>query len=177
VISDVTSLKQSERHFRIASTIDDLTNLLNRRGFFAVAQKQCYIASRNNLTLYFLFIDLDGLKEINDKYGHSVGDAALIDTANILKDTFRSSDIIARIGGDEFVVISVETPENSRNMLTDRLNKNLALFNSKSDKPYRLSFSTGLTHYSSEQPCSVDELLSEADKKMYEEKKNRKRFE
>ena len=157
--------KPSERYLRIESKTDELTGLLNRRGFLTVAQKQCYIANRNNLNLYCLFIDLDGLKEINDKHGHQAGDEALIDTANRLLEIFRSSDIIARIGADEFAVISVESPEININMLTRRLKDNLAIFNSKSNKPYKLSFSMGLAHYKTGQPCSVDELLSDAEKK------------
>ena len=177
IISDVTSLKQLEKYHRVASTTDELTGLLNRRGFLTLAQKQCYIANRNNLNLYILFLDLDGLKEINDRHGHKVGDTALIDAANRLVENFRTSDIIARIGGDEFVVISVETPEIDINILTRRLKENLTLFNSKSLKPYKLSFSMGLTRYNSEKPCSVDELLSKADKMMYEEKKRKKGIE
>lgn len=156
--------KPSERYLRIESKTDELTGLLNRRGFLAVAQKQCFIANRNNLNLYCLFINLDGLKEINDKHGHQAGDEALIDTARLLEN-FRSSDIIARIGADEFAVISVESPEINIEMLTRRLKDNLAIFNSKSNKPYKLSFSMGLAHYKTGQPCSVDELLSEAEKR------------
>jgi diguanylate cyclase (GGDEF)-like protein len=97
--------------------------------------------------LYLLFVDLDGLKEINDQHGHNAGDEALINTAHILLESFRASDIIARIGGDEFVVISVETPEINKNMLTRRLKESLANYNSKSNKPYKLCFSMGLTRY------------------------------
>jgi diguanylate cyclase (GGDEF)-like protein/PAS domain S-box-containing protein len=174
VISDITALKEAERHFRLASTTDELTGLLNRRGFFALAQKQCHIASRNNLNLYFLFVDLDGLKGINDKFGHKAGDEALVDAANIMKDSFRLSDTVARIGGDEFVIIALETPETNREMLTRRLRENLDHYNAGSGKPFELSFSIGLTHYRSDKPCSVDELISTADMMMYEEKKKRK---
>ncbi len=174
IISDVTSLKESERHYRIAATTDELTGLLNRRGFLALAQKQCYIASRNDLNLYLLFVDLDGLKKINDQHGHNAGDEALINTAHILLESFRASDIIARIGGDEFVVISVETPEINKNMLTRRLKESLANYNSKSNKPYKLCFSMGLTRYRGEGSCSVDALLARADAMMYKDKKDKK---
>ena len=157
--------KPSEMYVRITSKTDELTGLLNRRGFIAVAQKQCYIANRNNLNLHCLFINLDGLKEINDKHGYQAGDEALIDTANKLLEIFRSSDIIARIGADEFIVISVESPEININMLTRRLKENLAIFNSKSNKPYQLSFRMGLSHYMTGQPCSTDEFLSKAEKR------------
>ncbi len=151
---------------------DDLTGVLNRRGFFNMAKKQCEIARRNNLYLYFLFLDIDGMKVINDKYGHIEGDMALKNTSLILSETFRASDIISRIGGDEFVVMSMESPEISIELLSIRLEKNLAAFNSDANKPYNLSFSLGLNAFYPEAPCKIDELLSKADKMMYEKKKN-----
>jgi diguanylate cyclase (GGDEF)-like protein len=114
------------------------------------------------------------MKEINDKFSHQVGDLALIDTAEILKKSFRVSDTIARIGGDEFVVMAMETPETNLEMLTKRLKANLDIFNIETSKPYQLSFSFGLTLYKPEHPCSIDALISEADKMMYEQKRNKK---
>jgi diguanylate cyclase (GGDEF)-like protein len=166
--------KKLEEQLREITIRDDLTGLLNRRGFFTFAEKQCEIADRNNLNLSFLFIDLDSMKEINDKFGHREGDYALIEAANILKKSFRSADIISRIGGDEFVVIVMETPETNVEKLTSRLKVNLNNHNIKANKPYRLSLSLGLTQYSHENPCSIDELMSMADKLMYEQKKRRR---
>jgi diguanylate cyclase (GGDEF)-like protein len=113
------------------------------------------------------------MKEINDRFSHKVGDLALIDTSDILKKSFRVSDTIARIGGDEFVVMTMETPETNIELLTKRLKANLDSFNKETSKPYQLSFSFGLTRYKPESPCSIDELISEADKMMYEQKKNK----
>lgn len=166
--------KELEEQLREATIRDDLTGLLNRRGFFTFAEKQCEIAGRNNLNLSFLFIDLDGMKEINDEFGHKVGDEALIDTANILKKSFRSSDIIARIGGDEFVIIIMETPETHVEPLTARFKANLNTHNTTANRPYKLSLSYGLTKYSSEKPCAIDELISKADKLMYGQKRMKK---
>lgn len=171
---DITAQKNMEKQLHMISITDDLTGLLNRRGFFAFAEKQCEIASRNNLNLSFLFIDLDGMKAINDSNGHKTGDMALSDTAKLLKMSFRSSDIISRFGGDEFVVIVTETPETNIDTLTNRLKSNIDTYNRKEKKPYTLSFSLGLTQYSHKNPCSVDELISDADKLMYEQKKHRK---
>jgi diguanylate cyclase (GGDEF)-like protein len=165
--------KKLEEKLREVSIRDDLTGLLNRRGFFTIAEKQCEIANRNDLNLSFLFIDIDKMKAINDEFGHKTGDEALIDSANILKNSFRSSDIITRIGGDEFVVIVMETPETKVETLTNRLKANLRSHNLKANKPYTLSLSMGLTQYTHENPCSVDELITLADKLMYEQKKER----
>jgi diguanylate cyclase (GGDEF)-like protein/PAS domain S-box-containing protein len=110
VARDITERKMMEDQLRIMSVTDELTGLLNRRGFFTLAEQQTKLANRTKTELLLFFIDFDNLKMINDMYGHHSGDWALIDTAKALKETFRESDIIARIGGDEFVVITIGTP-------------------------------------------------------------------
>jgi diguanylate cyclase (GGDEF)-like protein len=90
---------------------DELTGLYNRRGFFVSAQQQLKLANRYNKGIFIFSADLDDLKIINDNFGHKTGDSALVETANILKKTFRESDIIARIGGDEFVILGMENPQ------------------------------------------------------------------
>jgi diguanylate cyclase (GGDEF)-like protein len=118
---------------------------------------------------------MDDLKRINDHYGHHEGDQALKDLAKILKQTFRESDIIARIGGDEFVVLFVSADENSERLLT-RLHENLKDYNDQKLQRYPLSISVGTAQFDPEHPVSIDELLSKADTSMYAQKqKNRKR--
>jgi diguanylate cyclase (GGDEF)-like protein len=162
-----------QKELEISSITDELTGLLNRRGLLYFAQKQCDIASRNNFNLYFLFVDVDGLKAINDNHGHEEGDKALKATSNILNETFRSSDVISRIGGDEFVVLAIEYPEITIDQITGRLKTNLNTYNTKAEKHYKLSLSMGLIPYVSGEPCDLDKLLSKADKLMYEQKKKR----
>jgi len=159
-----------QNELELSSITDELTGLLNRRGLLSFAQKQCEIANRNNLNLYFLFLDVDGLKEINDTHGHNEGDIVLKATASILNETFRTSDVISRIGGDEFVVMAIENPEISIDQFTNRLKANLAAYNTNTNKPYKLSFSMRAIPLSPGKPCDLDELLSEADKLMYEQK-------
>ncbi len=171
--SYIKELKIMERQLSESVITDDLTGLLNRRGFFTLANKQCEIASRNNLNLSFLYIDLDGMKAINDTYGHKTGDEALVDVANILTDSFRTSEVISRIGGDEFTVMVTEKTETHLEALTKRLNENLKKYNAKSEKKYKLSLSLGLTRYNHEKPCSVAELITIADSLMYEDKKGK----
>ena len=167
----VIQTNELQKSLQTLSETDELTGLYNRRGFFAIAEKQCEIASRNNLNLSFVFLDIDGFKSINDEHGHKMGDIALVDTAEILKDTFRSSDIIARIGGDEFVIMTIESLETNLEMLIERLKENLKAHNIKANIPYGLSLSHGITHFDPEHACSIDELISNADKMMYEQKK------
>jgi two-component system cell cycle response regulator len=171
-----------ERHNRLAelrtmSLIDDTTELYNRRGFLTLAQQQIKLANRTQRNLMLLFADLDGLKLINDSFGHSEGTRALMETAQILREIFRSSDIIARIGGDEFVVMVVETCGLSIDVIVQRFEEQVRRHNVLHDRPYRLSISVGAACYNPDEPCSIDELLSRADLRMYEHKRSKRRIE
>jgi len=152
---------------------DELTGVYNRRGFFALSEHQLKMARRQMTGIYMLYADLDDLKGINDNWGHPEGDLALIDIANILRTNFRESDVIARIGGDEFVVIPVGTAGDNVDIIIDRLQKAIDLHNSVSNRSYRLSMSAGAAFYDPASPCSIEELLAQGDKSMYERKKNR----
>lgn len=167
---EITERKKAEEALKKLSIVDDLTGLYNRRGFFTFAEQQFKIADRMKKKLYLLYSDLDGLKLINDKYGHAEGDAALIEVANILRKTFRSSDVIARISGDEFVVLAMETLKANPEVLIDRLNKKIEEHNSKRGTDYELSLSTGFSVYDPKNPISIEELMATADKDMYEDK-------
>jgi diguanylate cyclase (GGDEF)-like protein len=160
---------------RVMSITDELTGLHNRRGFFTLAYQQLKIAKRLNRETLLLSADMDNLKEINDTLGHKEGDRALIDTASILRKTFRESDIIARIGGDEFMVLQIESNDGGSGMVTDRLKKNLEIHNAKNEKNFNLSLSVGTVYYDPEVHHSLDELLVCVDKLMYEQKKHKKK--
>ncbi len=175
VCRDISEQKKLEDMLREAAVTDALTGLFNRRGFLTLAQQQLSVAARNRRKMILLFLDLNDMKEINDRFGHKEGDQALIDTANLLKKTFRQSDIIARMGGDEFAVLLTEPSERDIvNVIFDHIQHNLASHNEEGRRRYRLSFSMGTAYYDPELPCSVDDLLTSADKMMYEEKKRRK---
>jgi diguanylate cyclase (GGDEF)-like protein len=150
---------------------DYLTGLYNRRGFFTLVEHLFKVAKRQKKGMFMLYADLDNLKQINDTWGHQEGDHALIDVANILKKNYRESDIIARIGGDEFVVIPVETARDRMELILNRLHKAVELHNLRSSHGYKLSISAGLAYYDPDNPCSIDELLAQGDKSMYEWKK------
>ncbi len=104
---DITDRQRAEEAY-VLSLVDELTGLYNRRGFFSLAEHQFKLTKRNHKSMVLFFGDLDELKTINDTLGHFEGDQALIDTANLLRKTFRETDIMARIGGDEFVVLITE---------------------------------------------------------------------
>ena len=162
-------VKVQEKLLKMSVT-DELTGLYNRRGFFALIEQQLKLSNRQKNVLYLLFADLDNLKVINDAYGHEAGDQVLIETAKILRDTFRDSDIIARIGGDEFIIVPVGTTEDETAIATARLRQNVVLYNVEKKRPYALSISVGIAKFDSNFPCSVDELLRQADKSMYAQK-------
>ncbi|MHA2219792.1 MAG: diguanylate cyclase [Candidatus Hodarchaeales archaeon] len=174
VSKDITKRKIMEEKLLSASVTDELTGLYNRRGFFILAEQQFNLARRDNKRICVVSIDLDYLKIINDNLGHRVGDMALNETANILKETFRKSDIIARIGGDEFVILVMEDPDVNIEIIITRLNKTLDARNAKVNKTYELSLSVGYANNDHNNPRSIDELLAEADKLMYKQKNNKK---
>lgn len=150
------------------SLIDELTGLFNRRGFISIARQHLKIAHRANRRLLLFFIDLDKLKSINDRFGHLQGDQALKDTAAILQSTFRSSDVLGRIGGDEFTVLAVDADDSPKSMV-ERLRAILNQYNQRSTS-YQLSLSVGYAQYD---PCSeqtLEDLLAMADHFLYLQK-------
>ena len=173
LIARIEHAKMHERLHDI-SLHDELTGLYNRRGFFTLAEHLLKTAKRQQAGLFMLYCDLDGLKVINDALGHQKGDWALIDTANILKETFRGSDIIARIGGDEFVVMPIETTGDNLEVVINRLQKAVEMDNTKSKREYKLSISIGTAYFDPLSPCTIDDLLSQADRLMYEQKRIKK---
>jgi diguanylate cyclase (GGDEF)-like protein/PAS domain S-box-containing protein len=171
VSMDITRQKELETSLRSLSITDALTGLYNRRGLFALAEQQIKSVNRSKQWLSVLYADLDNLKEINDKFGHQEGDAALARGADILRTTFRESDIIARIGGDEFVVILVSDEKRSSHFTFSRLQQNLDAYHAGTKTAYILSLSTGIAMYDPQHPVSFDDLLREADEFMYLHKK------
>lgn len=162
---------------RDLSLLDELTGVYNRRGFFILAKQHFKLAHRTKRGLWLFFVDFDGLKEINDKLGHNEGSRALIDAANILKKSFRESDIIARLGGDEFAVFAIGADRDCLVTLTKDIQKNLKVFNKIQNRHYQLSFSIGTAYFDPQSPCSIDELLVQADKSMYEQKRTKRNSE
>jgi diguanylate cyclase (GGDEF)-like protein/PAS domain S-box-containing protein len=172
-LRDITERKLMEKKLRDLSLIDELTSLYNRRGFFALTEQQIRLSQRIKKGLLLLFIDLDRMKWINDNLGHNEGDRALKGVAAVLKDAFRTSDIVARIGGDEFAITAIEAQKESVEIIVNRLQKNLELQNTKEHRDYAITISIGSVYFDPEHPSSIDELLSKADTAMYEQKRSK----
>ena len=155
------------------SIMDVLTGIYNRRGFFTIAGEYLQLANRKNTQMYLLFMYLDNLKRVNDTLGHHKGDEALVNVAEILRKTFRKSDIKGRMGGDEFAIFPIDSTHAGARSAESRLRKNIEAFNADKGNPFILSVSMGIASYDPEHPCSIDELLVRADKLMYEEKRSK----
>jgi diguanylate cyclase (GGDEF)-like protein/PAS domain S-box-containing protein len=165
---------RTEEELREMSLVDELTKVYNRRGFMALAEQQIKVAHRTRKEMSLFYADLDDLKAINDSFGHEEGDAALVEAAGVLREVFRDSDIIARLGGDEFVVLAIDAAEGKGAALSRRLKEKTQARNARGDLAYPLSFSLGVVRYDPDRPCSLPELLTMADKRMYEEKTSKK---
>jgi diguanylate cyclase (GGDEF)-like protein len=162
-----------QQEIRNLTLRDELTGIYNRRGFFALVEYQFNLAKRSKTGMFMLYADLDNLKIINDTLGHQEGDRALTMAADILRKNFRQSDIIARIGGDEFVVFPVGTSADCVDKILERLQKALEAYNAENNRGYSLSISAGISFYDPERPCTIDDLLAAADRSMYERKMNK----
>ena len=168
---DITERRRMENEIRELSLRDHLTDLYNRRGFISLAEQQIKMAQRAEKKMQLTFIDVDGLKLINDNLGHKEGDKALIETANILRHAFRQSDIIARVGGDEFAVLAIDTMDMNSEAFSKRFQQKIDEFNAKELRKYMISMSWGTAIFDPKSFISMDELMSSADKLMYTQKR------
>ena len=173
VSKDISDRKRMEEELRTLSLTDELTGLYNRRGFMTLAAQYFKIANRMKDKVSVLYADLDGLKGINDTFGHQAGDRALMETASLLRKTFRESDIVARIGGDEFVVMPVIMSNVTHETIAARIHDNIAAINAQPARKYTLSLSYGIAFYDPEHPCTAEDLLDQGDRRMYENKKSK----
>ena len=163
-------LELANEEIRQLSLTDDLTNLNNRRGFFVLGEPALRAERDHGRSCGVAFLDMDGLKRVNDLHGHDVGDELIVDMARVLRDTLGTNAILARIGGDEFCVFFTdfeEGPETWREHLFAAFRS----FNDAGGRPYRLSASIGVLHVPAASVEPLDELLARADELMYVDKR------
>lgn len=189
ILVDITAQRTSERRLQQAlrrlrltnekleglSLTDHLTGLNNRRGFFSFGLQQMKIAKRLKKDNYLVFLDIDCLKEVNDTYGHAVGDLLLKGIATILRTTLRESDVIGRIGGDEFAVLAMRSKGQGERGLPARIEEGVAAFRLKDHSRLRLSVSMGLVRINPQKYQQLDDFLAHADFLMYQEKRRKDR--
>ena len=168
------SLKSREESFRNLSLLDEATRLYNRRGFLELGRQAMRVSRRSGQALALFFVDLDGLKDINDEFGHAEGDQAIAEAAEVLRSTFREPDLVARVGGDEFVVLALEADAQGAARAQQRLAENLFIHNADPARRYQLGLSVGCAIHAPDSGETIDELLERADSQMYLTKRERR---
>lgn len=168
-----SNLQQMNLNLSILSKTDEMTGILNRRGFLFAAQQQLNIAASLEQTGLVIYGDMDGLKYINDTFGHDAGDRAILAEVELLSKTFRTADIIGRLGGDEFAILSVSLSMQIFEKLKQRLDLLCSEWNAKNSEPFKLSISLGAVEFDKDN-YNLLELLKKADAEQYKEKRGKK---
>ena len=167
----IVERKRAERALRNLTMTDELTGLHNRRGFFTLAEHNAKTARRTGKNSLLIYADMDGLKKINDTFGHNEGSLAIIKTAEVLRQTFRDSDIVARLGGDEFAILAPDVPDNEIAKIIERLHTGLR--DAEKNHDYHLSLSVGAVSVDHKEKSTILELLARADQAMYQDKRSK----
>ena len=168
-----THLAELQEELQRHATVDELTGIANRRGFFALGEHQLLVAARTRSSVARLFVDVDGLKRVNDELGHVVGDFLLKETAEVLQETIRGSDIAGRLGGDEFCVLLLGDPELDPSRVVQRMLDTLSVHNARPGRTYHISLAMGISALPPGRSVTLEELIDAADEQMYEDKRAR----
>lgn len=172
---DITERKLADELLQYISSKDEHTGLYNLHTFMSMTEQQIKTANREKKQMLIIYIGVDGMQAINDNHGREAGDKVLIDTANILRKTFREADILARTGGDEYVISTLVSSKDHDKLIMERLQENLDKYNAGKSGSLKLSMSFGSSFYNPDKPLSIEEVLSSADEKMHENKKKKKK--
>jgi diguanylate cyclase (GGDEF)-like protein/PAS domain S-box-containing protein len=166
--TDITERKKAEELVRLQSLTDEMTGLYNRRGFSILVDQEIKHARRMNLRCALLYVDLDGLKKINELHGHEGGDMAITSVGEALRVAARESDIVARVGGDEFLVFAIDCAD--AQVLKKRLLDTVKQYNVTASLPFTLSVSIGISEFAADEGISIENEIIAADKQMFDAK-------
>lgn len=172
-LRDLASIVENELNILQLATMDELTNLSNRRGFMLLAQHSLRICEREGVPASLIYLDLDEFKSINDSFGHAAGDRALITFADVLRSMCRSSDVIGRLGGDEFAVLIRNATTKQAGITKNRIRDALDSRNRQSGEGYAIFFSHGVVDFNRTSRVGIEQLLENADWLMYQMKRAR----
>ncbi len=156
-----------------ATLVDELTGLLNRRGFLAQASRKLRRAAQERRPASLFCLDVDGMRTINERLGHTAGDTALQEAAALLRHVFRESDVVGRLAGDEFAVLSLDVSEAQQADVLERVAREIALLNARPARAWRFALSIGAASFDVAQTPLVEELLAEAGARLYAQKRAR----
>jgi len=162
---------EATAELRMLSVTDVLTGLYNRRGFFLQAEQIYKLARRKRAKSAVIFADIDGLKHVNDELGHEAGDRLIRDAAFVFRASFRQADVVARIGGDEFVAYTLDDEHPS--VILQRIQSNLRAFNLMQEPPYAMSISAGVVQCDASGEQTLSHYVCLADQQMYVNKRSR----
>ncbi|MDD3902736.1 MAG: sensor domain-containing diguanylate cyclase [Sphaerochaeta sp.] len=174
VVRDISEFKQLQENLQNLAITDDLTNLYNRRGFKLMAEQELKHSLRLQTPTILLSMDIDDFKYINDTFGHEEGDKVLKLVASTLRHCFRTTDIIARWGGDEFVVLALDAPVGYVSLLSDRFEQSIRKASLSELLPYPLSVTTGMESSDILESVSLNRLIVNADRNMYASKRKKR---
>jgi diguanylate cyclase (GGDEF)-like protein len=172
-LKDLASIAEHELTALQLASHDELTDLSNRRGFLQLAQHSLYLCARQNIPASLAFLDLDLFKPINDTFGHEEGDRALISFSHLMKSQCRDTDICARMGGDEFVILLADADRDQAEEVIRRLCRSLQAYNKEANRGYTIKFSHGIVEFQPERHQTITELLAVGDALMYEDKRSK----
>lgn len=170
MIDDISEWKKHESRLKTTATYDALTGVYNRKAGMQSFEE--IVSSKSGYCV--AFIDIDGLKAINDSFGHSAGDSAIKTIAGVLSSLVRTDDIVFRFGGDEFLIIFRNCHREEAMKIIRRMQKKLAYINSKASFPYKLAFSHGVMSVAAGEDANKNEIIEKIDNIMYKNKKQKK---
>jgi diguanylate cyclase (GGDEF)-like protein len=172
-LRDLAAMVEHELAAVQLATRDALTGVPNRRGFELLADQSLRVCRRQRLPMALVYIDLDGFKAINDAHGHAEGDRALARFGHLLGTSARDTDVVGRIGGDEFALLLVDATPNQADLMAARIQEAVDALDRGVDRPYGLAFSHGVVAFDPDRHRSIGDLLSASDERMYERKRSK----
>lgn len=172
---EIVQLKQEIIAWKRQASLDQMTGTLNKCEGFKKLRDEMKKTLRNNTSTTIGFIDIDGLKIVNDKFGHCIGDQLLMNVSNILKENMRKEDFIFRFGGDEFVIVFTKLTKLQAKEVWERVYKVVQEFNKVSNFVFSISLSVGFYEYDGRYKADLNKLIQLADSEMYREKQKKQK--
>ncbi len=174
IAHQMSALAAENTNLSKISNIDEFTGLANRRALYLTGRMRYDLALRNGEEAAFIFMDMDGLKRINDTWGHAEGDAAILALSNVLRESFREDDLVVRYGGDEFVILMTGVDASAVNRILERIESKLRDFNQGRAHPWNLAASWGCVLTNVTEALSFESIIEESDARLYEEKRKKR---